>query len=473
MVFSSLQFLFFFLPVTLGLYFVVTGRLRNVVLLAASLLFYVWGGGMLVLVLLASIAVDYGLGFWVDRARRLGRTGARNAGIAASVVVNVGLLVWFKYADFFIDQYNLITPLDPVWIPRIVLPIGISFYTFQSMSYTIDVARGHAPHLRNPLDFALYVALFPQLVAGPIVRYREIAAELRRRSSRLEDVSAGMVRFAHGLVKKVVVADTVAVIADAAFGAGDGTLTAGAAWLGVLAYTIQIYFDFSGYSDMAIGLGLILGFHFPENFDRPYSAVSVTDFWRRWHITLSRWFRDYVYIPLGGSRGGRRTTYGALLTVFLLTGLWHGAAWTFVAWGLYHGALLVVERVTGQRALDGEVRRVPLRRAAVFLAVVLGWVLFRADDLGHAGEVYAAMFSFDWGLTPEVAAVLTRRNLITLAAALAVVLLPRGFSGADLLVSRRGLRPALARAAVLLVALPYAGMLVAGGTFSPFLYFRF
>ena len=316
MVFSSVTFLFFFIPAALAIYTLVPPRLRNAVLLLISLVFYTWGSGAIVGVLFVSVIVDYALGFVAAAGARDDDQGLRRLAITLSVVVNLSLLAWFKYAGWLIEN-AADAGLYSGAAPDIVLPIGISFFTFQSMSYTIDVARGRCGHLVNPLDFALYVTLFPQLVAGPIVRYHEIEPEIRRRDHTTHNLGEGAVRFGHGLVKKLVIADTVGVVADAAFGAD--TLTMGAAWVGALAYTMQIYFDFSGYSDMAIGLGKMFGFTIPENFARPYSAVSITDFWRRWHITLSNWFRDYLYIPLGGSRGRPVTVYRNLMVVFLLT----------------------------------------------------------------------------------------------------------------------------------------------------------
>ena len=386
MVFSSIEFLFLFLPVVLLAYRVVPARARNGTLLAASLLFYTWGGGAFVLILAASIAIDYCAGWMVDDARERGLPRRRALGIALSVAVNVGLLAYFKYANFFVAQWNDLgdaVGIGTIAWTSVALPIGISFFTFQSMSYTLDVARGRARHLRNPVDFALYVSLFPQLIAGPIVRFHEIADQMRERTTRLEDFAEGALRFSHGLVKKVVVADAVAPIADAAFGLDAADLTTPAAWLGVAAYTIQIYFDFSGYSDMAIGLGRMFGFTFPENFRRPYSALSVTDFWRRWHITLSNWFRDYLYVPLGGNRASAAATYRNLIVVFLLVGFWHGANWTFLAWGVYHGGLLIAERLTGQRPVR-DASWPWLRRAVTLLAVVVGWAIFRADSIWHA-----------------------------------------------------------------------------------------
>ncbi|MBU1492451.1 MAG: MBOAT family protein [Actinobacteria bacterium] len=475
MVFSSIEFLFLFMPVAIGAYFVVPRALKNHVLLAASLLFYTWGGGAFVFILAASIAVNYWAGGFAAAAREQGNDRRRAIGVAVGVAANVALLGYFKYANFFVDQLNSVGDalgIGTIAWTNIGLPIGISFFTFQSMSYTIDVAMGRAERLRNPFDFALFVSLFPQLIAGPIVRYHQIADQLRDRRTRIDDVAEGVVRFAHGLVKKVLIADSVAVIADAAFGSNPSDLTTGAAWLGVAAYTVQIYFDFSGYSDMAIGLGRVLGFHFPENFNRPYSALSITDFWRRWHITLSSFFRDYLYVPLGGSRGSTAATYRNLVVVFLLTGLWHGANWTFVAWGAYHGALLIIERVTGQRPTEGA--SLPwLRRGFVLLLVMIGWVLFRAESLPAAVEYLRAMFTFTGGVGAAVGDVITVKATIALAIGAASVLLPGRFVAGVELQQRVGAVPAVARAALMGLALPYTLMVVASGSFSPFLYFQF
>ena len=475
MVFSATAFLFLFLPVVLALHLVTPGRLKNSLLLVASLVFYTWGGGAFVLLLLAAILLNYGAGWLIGWARDQGREGAARVGLAVAVVVNLAILGFFKYANFVVAQLNSVGEwlgLGTIAWQTIALPIGISFFTFHSMSYVIDVFRGRTRRFANPIDFALYVALFPQLIAGPIVRFHEISDQLRRRHAGLDDFTDGVLRFAHGLAKKVIVADTVAAVADAAFGVEPGRLTMPEAWLGLIAYTIQIYFDFSGYSDMAIGLARMFGFRFPENFRRPYSAISITDFWRRWHITLSNWFRDYLYVPLGGSQGSAAATYRNLALVFVLCGLWHGAQWTFVAWGAYHGALLVLERATGQRP-TGEASLVPLRRALTLLMVMLGWVLFRSGTLGQAAGYLQALFSFDFGAgSGALAGVLTGRAAITLALASTVALLPRGFVLGPYLQqpTRRALA---ARAAVLAVALPYALVLVVSGTFSPFLYFQF
>ena len=473
MVFSSITFLFYFLPVVLIAYALVPERARNLLLVLASLTFYIWGSGWLVGTLLVSVVVDYLLGFQAQRAADAGNARLAHRVIAASVVVNLSLLAWFKYAGWLI-QGAADAGVYTGSVPDVVLPIGISFFTFQSMSYTIDVARGRCDHLRNPLDFALYVTLFPQLIAGPIVRYHEIAEQITGRVVSLDRAGEGALRFSHGLAKKVIVADAVAPIATAAFEADPNGLTMAAAWVGVIAYTIQIYFDFSGYADMAIGLGLMFGFRFPENFNRPYSALSITDFWRRWHITLSNWFRDYLYIPLGGGRGSALKVTRNLSVVFLLTGIWHGANWTFVVWGVYHGAWLLAERAMGWRHIeeDGALSST-FRRTRTLVAVMVGWVFFRAGSLSDALDYLARLVSFDTAGSDVVDAAMTTRGGIVLALACLVFLFPRRFVAGPVLADGKG-RPASAfRVAVAVVALPVALLLAASGAFSPFLYFAF
>ena len=472
MVFSSVTFLFFFLPICLGGYYLLGHRFRNGWLLLSSLMFYTWGGGALVSLLVISTVVDYAMGWVVASGVNRGIRNRIRLGVTGSVLVNLGLLSYFKYANFVVDQFNSLGFGEIAWT-SVILPIGISFFTFQSMSYTIDVARGRVEHLRNPLDFGLYVTLFPQLVAGPIVRFHEISDQLQNRVLSLEKFALGAARFSHGLAKKVLIADSVAPIADAAFQTDATGLGLAGAWLGIAAYTIQIYFDFSGYSDMAIGLGNMLGFTFPENFRRPYSAVSITDFWRRWHMTLSNWFRDYLYIPLGGSRRSGSRTMGNLWIVFLLTGIWHGANWTFLLWGLYHGAWLVAERITGQRPVGDGASWAPLRRAIVLLAVMVGWVLFRSPTVGAAVDYLGAMFTLG-GATPQaITNAVDTRALFAMGVGIASVLIPGNIVGGLLVTGWQGVRGAAVRVAAVAVALPYAMIIVASGSFSPFLYYQF
>ena len=477
MVFSSITFLWLFMPVVLALYALVPPRWRNALLAAMSVVFYAWGAHSLVLLFLGSILFNYVAGAVIGHLKDEGRAPGARRVMWTAVVVDLLLLFTWKYAVFAVHQLNHALGVfgpDRLGVPSILLPIGISFYTFHAISYLDDVMRGQARPMRRVADYAQYMAFFPQLIAGPIIRYHQIADQIREpppRSQRLDDLAEGFPRFALGLSKKVLIADQVGPVADAAFGHASSLNTTGA-WIAALAYTVQIYFDFSGYSDMAIGMGRMFGFRFPENFNRPYSSVSMTDFWRRWHMTLSRWFRDYVYIPIGGSRGTQGQTCRNLMFVFLLTGAWHGAAWTFVLWGVYNGALLVGERLTGVRTLADD-RAPALRRAITFLIVVLGWVLFRASGLGDAGDVYSAMFSFDFGPLPAaVDQALTPEPFLALGIGLASVLLPRDFVLGRVVQDRWAGAPLVARAAVLAV-LPIAAIAVAAGSFSPFLYFQF
>ncbi len=478
MVFSSPTFLFLFLPAVLLATWVAPTPLRRFVLLAASLGFYAWGVQEFLLVIVASTLLDWALARGIERRHRADGSRAARILLLAGLGQNLGLLAYFKYGGFASEQAARLADLFGLGGPgtlEVVLPIGISFFTFEKISYLVDVWRGDVRARRDPFDVLLFVALFPRSIAGPIVRLREIQHDLRRPQPSLEGVSEGAVRFSQGLAKKVLIADQIAPVADACFATASqgGDLSMTAAWLGALVYALQLYFDFSGYSDMAIGIGRMLGFKLPENFDRPYSALSVTDFWRRWHMTLSRWFRDYVYIPLGGSRGSERTTIRNLLIVFGLTGLWHGAAWAFVVWGFYHGAWLIIERRFGWRATEGPVRLPALRRALLVLIVVVGWVMFRAESMSLALDYYGAMLSPSLGLTPEIAATLTLQTKLMLVIACLVFVLPRSPKERWLRTPSPGVSALAARAALVFVGLPYALTMAFSSSFSPFLYFQF
>ena len=398
MVFSSHLFVFYFLPLALAVYYLLPRRARHLGLTVLSYFFYGWANPAFVLLMLFSTAVDYVCGLVISARGPVAaggpRTRAQKLAVAASVVANLSLLGFFKYFNFAVDSYDALVAflglselqLDSVL--RVTLPLGISFYTFQSMSYTLDVYRGRCAALRNPIDFACYVAMFPQLVAGPIIRFNEIADQLRERRHTFDKLARGLALFSLGMAKKVLLANPCGKVADLCFDAG--SLHALDAWYGAAAYAFQIYFDFSGYSDMAIGLGLMLGFVFPDNFDSPYKSRSITEFWRRWHMSLSRWLRDYLYIPLGGNRKGTARTYVNLMAVMLLGGLWHGAAWNFLVWGGFHGVLLAGERAFGrERATAG----LPafLRIALTFFLVLISWVFFRAANLGDAVGYLANM----------------------------------------------------------------------------------
>jgi alginate O-acetyltransferase complex protein AlgI len=389
LLFSSNIFLHLFLPLLLGVYFLAPRKWRNIVLLVASLFFYAWGEPGLVLVMLGSTAFNYRMGLWIGRTR--GTPHGRRI-LAMGIGANLAVLAYFKYAAFIVESIN------PIWaglfgslleIPYINLPIGISFYTFQAMAYLIDVARGDTKAEQSPINLSLYIALFPQLIAGPIVRYTQVADRLHDRRESVDQFADGVQRFIIGLGKKILIANSAAAAADAIFNIPDSGLTFVVAWLGLACYTLQIYFDFSGYSDMAIGLGRMFGFTFPENFRYPYTAQSVSEFWRRWHISLSTWFRDYLYIPLGGNRGSALRVSCNLMIVFLLCGLWHGASMNFVIWGLFHGGLLMFERYGLGQVVSRCWR--PLRHTYLIMAVMLGWVVFRAEDLGHSINYYKAL----------------------------------------------------------------------------------
>jgi alginate O-acetyltransferase complex protein AlgI len=477
MVFSSVTFLFFFLPAVLIAYYLVPHGARNALLVLASLVFYTWGAGWIVLVLIASIGLNGLFGLGVERSMEAGLRRRAQVILAVAIVMNVGLLAWFKYANFTIDTVNGVLAATGggalAWTD-ILLPIGISFYTFHSLSYLVDIYRGAARHLSSPIDFALYITFFPQLVAGPIVRFHEIRDQLVQRTETIPTFAGGVYRFCHGLGKKVLIADTIAPVADAAFAASTAELTTAAAVLGVFAYAVQLYFDFSGYSDMALGLAMMFGIHLPENFARPYAARSITEFWRRWHMSLSRWFRDYLYISLGGNRGTALATYRNLVFVFLVTGLWHGAAWTFVAWGAYHGVLLLIERALGVgRGARDDDRSDPIGQARTVGLVLFGWILFRSPDIGHALGFMGALARPGLGLPAAMSASLDPLAIIALAIGCASVLLPRDWvTGVRL---ERASIPAIRvlRLAVVAVVFPAAVSFLVAGDFSPFLYFQF
>jgi len=408
MVFSSYLFVFYFLPAVLLAYFAAPTKARNLVLTLLSYFFYGWANPLFVFIMLFSTVVDYVCGLVisknslhtdneqpmaVEKQVRLNRR--RKIAVVVSICSNLSLLGFFKYFNFALENYQSLLELAGLpWLSldlafKVTLPLGISFYTFQSMSYTIDVYRGKATVLRNFIDFACYVSMFPQLVAGPIIRFSEVARQLHGRRHTAEKFARGVAFLSIGLAKKILLANPCGAIADTVFDAGSRNIAE--AWCGSASYAFQIYFDFSGYSDMAVGLGLMLGFVFPKNFDSPYRSASVTEFWRRWHISLSTWLRDYLYIPLGGNRKGPGRTYVNLIVVMLLGGLWHGAAWNFLAWGGIHGSLLAIERLYGKRPFYDRLPR-SLKTALTFVVLLLTWVFFRADSLQEAFTYYGNMF---------------------------------------------------------------------------------
>lgn len=389
MVFSSLLFLFLFFPAVLILYFSVPKKFRNAVLFVVSLFFYAWGEPKYVFLMLITIVLDWILGMWVERFQLRGNDKMAKLMVLLAVVSNIGLLAFFKYTDFFIKNVNSIFQLDMPLL-KIALPIGISFYTFQILSYVIDVYRQDTKAQHNIVSFGAYVVLFPQLIAGPIVRYRTVADELDCRTESVPEFSAGISRFMVGLGKKVLLANNIGMLWDQVSGLGAANTPVLTAWLGIIAFTFQIYFDFSGYSDMAIGLGRMFGFHFLENFDYPYQSKSITEFWRRWHISLSTWFKEYVYIPLGGNRNGMAKQIRNILVVWLLTGFWHGASWNFMLWGVYFGVFLIIEKLF----LLKHLQKAPgwVGHVYTMFLVMISWVIFAFDDLSLGLDYIRAMF---------------------------------------------------------------------------------
>ncbi len=386
MVFSSIAFLCLFFPVVFLLHLVIPNKMvRNAILIVASIFFYAYGEPVYVILLLASVLMNYLLGLGISKTKS-------KCILGAAVVINLLLLVVFKYAGFLAESVNLFLPTNyALPVPKLSLPIGISFYTFQALSYVIDVYRGQVPVQKNFFKLLLYVSFFPQLIAGPIVKYHDIEKEIDEREVTYEGVKSGLFRFSAGLGKKVLIANTMAYIADRMFALSNSEFGLLSGWIGAIAYLLQIYFDFSGYSDMAIGLGRLFGFHFLENFNYPYISGSIQEFWRRWHISLSTWFKDYLYIPLGGNRKGKSRTVVNKYIVFLATGIWHGANWTFLIWGLYHGTLQMLESAN---IIPVKKNFKLFNHLYTLLAVTVGFVIFRADNLLQAGYVIKAMFGF-------------------------------------------------------------------------------
>ena len=461
MLFSSVTFLYYFLPAVLLTYFLVPRNLKNTVLLLFSLVFYGWGEPKLLGLMVFTILMFYFCGLMIGRCRS---QKGKKAWLTVSVVISIGLLGLFKYADFFIDSFNAVTGLS-VPLLRLALPVGISFYTFQSLSYTIDVYRGNVPAQKNPISFGAYVALFPQLIAGPIVRYVDVARELNERQHSWEDFCLGLRRFLVGLGKKILIADNFALLMKL-FRESEGKSVL-FYWLYAVAFMLNIYFDFSGYSDMAIGLGRIFGFRFIENFNYPYLSKSVTEFWRRWHMSLGSWFRDYIYIPLGGNRVSKGRLVFNLLIVWAATGIWHGASWNFLFWGLFYFVLLVFEKFWFKNILDKLPRWVG-HIYGLFL-VLVGWTIFAVEDMAQLGGYLKAMFGFGAGLW-DTAFLYNLRNYLPLLLIAAVASTP-------LAKKVWGKLPELARK-ILLPILLICGLFLAtaylvDGTYNPFLYFRF
>jgi alginate O-acetyltransferase complex protein AlgI len=475
MVFCSPCFLFLFLPVVLLVYFLLPKAAWNLWLLAASLFFYAWGEFNFTYVMLASIGMNYGFGLLIERFR--GRRQMKMVmGIATGA--NLALLIGFKYANFLVDMVNPLLgylSVGPIHLAPVHLPIGISFFTFHALSYVIDVYRGDVRGEKKFTKVALYVTLFPQLIAGPILRFHNVAHQFGRRSVSLALFNSGVRRFLVGFGKKMLIANVVAVPADNIFKADAHSLSPAVAWLGIACYLFQIYFDFSGYSDMAVGLGRMFGFQFPENFNYPYISQSIGEFWRRWHISLSTWFRDYLYIPMGGNRVSPARNYLNLVTVFFLCGLWHGASWAFVVWGLYHGIFLILERLCLSRWLEKAYR--PFRHAYAVVVVMIGFVFFRCETLSQALDFIGAMAGRNREISAALPTFLTREIQATLIVAIvgSTPILKNILLRLDAFEFKAAGRFAFESAinAAVLAIFALSLTYLAAGTYNPFIYFRF
>lgn len=473
MVFSSLNFLFVFLPVALLIYYISPRKIKNLVLLFSSLFFYAWGEPVYIFLMIFSSIVDYIHGLFIDKYRHDDKK-ARLA-VLSSVIINLGLLSFFKYSDFLILNINNIlgTSFSQLNLP---LPIGISFYTFQTMSYTIDVYRGDAEVQKNPISLATYVTLFPQLIAGPIVRYETIQHQINNRKETVEQFAYGSKRFIKGLGKKVLLANNIGYLWSEIQGIGMNDLSVLGAWLGIVAFSFQIYFDFSGYSDMAIGLGKMFGFDFLENFNYPYISQSITEFWRRWHMSLGTWFRDYVYIPLGGNRVSKGKSIRNLFVVWFLTGLWHGASWNFVAWGIYFGILIGIEKMGLSKVLGSMWR--PLRHIYVIFLLIIGWVLFVFEDITVGIDYMRIMFGLNNAPLLDGESVYYLYTNSILLAAVVFFSTPAISIAKDKLLSKiTGKGESLFYTAVMpiiyFVIMFLSTAYLADASYNPFLYFRF
>jgi len=471
MLFSSAAFIYLFLPLVLLIYYVFLRKSRpaqNVFLFIVSLFFYAWGEPKFVLVMLLSIVVNWLSGLAVNKLRS--RKKAVYLVLAANVFINLGILFIYKYLNFTANTLNSLFNID-FNIPQITLPIGISFFTFQAMSYVIDVYREKGKAQKNIINVGLYIAFFPQLIAGPIVRYETIADQIINRRENINDVTSGFTRFCTGLAKKVLLSNNLALLADNFFnGASDSSLSAAAAWLGAIAYTLQIFFDFSGYSDMAIGLGKMFGFHFLENFNYPYISKSVSEFWRRWHISLGSWFRDYLYFPLGGSRVSKPRLFLNLFIVWSLTGLWHGANFTFIAWGLIHFTFIAIEKFTGLEKKNGKILNV-FKWIYTFIVILTGWVFFRADSVSHALSYLGCMFGLNGNsfVDAKFTEYLSHNYILILISA---VLCTPVIAALGKKIKKNILWDALYVIAVLLLFVLSVAC-IAGDSYNPFIYFNF
>ena len=464
MLFSSMTFVFMFLPIVCALYLLSSKRFHNPILLAASIIFYAWGEPKFLAIMLLTILINYAGAIAVEKFN-----SHKKFWLISTIVVDLGLLIYFKYFNFIIDNINNlfhahINALD------VIMPIGISFYTFQALSYVIDVFRGDCKAQKDVYKLALYICLFPQLIAGPIVKYHDVAEQIEDREVNFDKVNTGVKRFIIGLSKKMLIANTLGAIADKIFTQPADTFSPLVAWLGSISYTLQLYYDFSGYSDMAIGLGLVFGFQFMENFNYPYISKSITEFWRRWHISLSTWFKQYLYIPLGGNRINKNRTYINLGIVFLLTGVWHGASWNFVFWGLWNGFFIILEKMTGWHNDTDKVPVKILKHIYTIFVFVLGWVMFRADNMTYAWTYLKNMF----GLVPVHDITYTMMyyvDNVEIVTLLAGILCAMPIFKNMIYVENKAAK--LAVNVWLMVLFILSSAAIAASTYNPFIYFRF
>lgn len=464
MLFSSTTFLFLFLPIVCLVYFFVRQELKNFVLLIASIIFYAWGEPRYLIVMLSSILINWIGAIGVDKFKTKSKFI-----LVLSILTNLSFLYYFKYFNFTIDSINALFKSNIEFI-KVVMPIGISFYTFQAMSYLIDVYRGDVPVQKDPYKLALYITLFPQLIAGPIVKYHDIAEQIDHRSVTFDKVVYGAKRFTIGLSKKILIANTMGAVADKIFEQPVAQYDCLTAWIGIVTYHFQIYFDFSGYSDMAIGLGSIFGFKFMENFDYPYISKSITEYWRRWHISLSTWFKEYLYIPLGGNRISKNRTLFNLWFVFFVTGIWHGAEWTFVLWGIWQGTIVLIERITGVVKKEGNLLFKIFQHSYTMFATFLGWILFRSSDLKYAKRLFKRMFGlYDHDfITYDLSYYVDTTEIVIFV--IAIICSMPVFK--SMLEGHNKVKCGIVNAWLIVLLLMSAAS-ITSATYNPFIYFRF
>lgn len=458
MLFSSLIFLSIFLPLTMFLYFIVKKSLKNYILLIASLIFYGWGEPKYLGLMLIVILLNYLFAILIDK------NIYKRLNLLIAVIINLSILIYFKYFNFIILNFNKVFEKN-IEITNIIMPIGISFFIFQSMSYVIDVYHGEVKIQKNIYNLALYISLFPQLIAGPIVKYHEIQLQIENRQENINNIFLGLKRFSFGLGKKVLLANTLGEVSDTIFNSSFNIIDLKIAWLGAICYSLQLYFDFSGYSDMAIGLGKIFGFHFLENFDYPYISKSITEFWRRWHISLGSWFREYLYIPLGGNKINKTRTYINLFIVFLVTGIWHGANWTFILWGIWHGIFIILERIINIEKYK-DTKFIVLRHIYTVIIFIVGWVLFRADTLSYAYNYIKLMFGLEKNLKIGYTLFYYMNNKVILTLVVSIL---ASISSFKFIAENNNKISNILSILILILSI----ISISAATYNPFIYFRF